>query len=255
VLLHNHRNLTLIAEKAESRVSLSALPQCGERFVHNCFTARPYRCGRSPFRTLTSAAHRGSCGAARYRNGMRRSSSSAGVRKRMMRTSQTRRRRSSIRVLRLRRAAPVVIGTACPHPGVINWRRRRRLTQSRCMSGTRSNANTTLGTSRDGGRAQRGYGIFCMLKVHKWAAAAAEHPADVYPRDAACCSLTRCSHAMQPDAASARSNAADHDYSSRSAARLPLRNCARSRHNHTQLATHAQAPSALCSVFIHAVVA
>jgi hypothetical protein len=57
---------------------------------------------------------------------------------------------------------------------------------------------------------------------------------------------------MQPDAASARSNAADHDYSSRSAARLPLRNCARSRHNHTQLATHAQAPSALCSVFIHA---
>jgi hypothetical protein len=37
-----------------------------------------------------------------------------------------------------------------------------------------------------------------MLKVHKWAAAAAEHPADVYPRDAACCSLTRCSHAMQP---------------------------------------------------------
>ena len=101
-------------------------------------------------------------------------------------------------MLRLRRAAPVVIGTACPHPGVINWRRRRRLTQSRCMSGTRSNANTTLGTSRDGGRAQRGYGIFCMLKVHKWAAAAAEHPADVYPRDAACCSLTRCSHAMQP---------------------------------------------------------
>jgi len=57
---------------------------------------------------------------------------------------------------------------------------------------------------------------------------------------------------MQPDAASARSNAADHDYSSRCAARLPLRNCARSRHNHTQLATHAQAPSALCSVFIHA---
>jgi hypothetical protein len=179
-------------------VCLSAPLQCGELFVHNCFTARPYRCGRSPFRTLTSAAHRGSCGAARYRNGMRRSSSSAGVRKRMMRTSQTRRRRSSIRVLRLRRAAPVVIGTACPHPGVINWRRRRRLTQSRCMSGTRSNANTTLGTSRDGGRAQRGYGIFCMLKVHKWAAAAAEHPADVYPRDAACCSLTRCSHAMQP---------------------------------------------------------
>ena len=184
-----------VERTVRSPVISVGVPQCG---LHNCFTARPYRCGRSPFRTLTSAAHRGSCGAARYRNGMRRSSSSAGVRKRMMRTSQTRRRRSSIRVLRLRRAAPVVIGTACPHPGVINWRRRRRLTQSRCMSGTRSNANTTLGTSRDGGRAQRGYGIFCMLKVHKWAAAAAEHPADVYPRDAACCSLTRCSHAMQP---------------------------------------------------------
>ena len=162
--------------------------QCVERFVHNCFTARPYRCGRcrrSPLRTLTSAAPRGSCGAARYRNGMRRSSSSAGVRKRMMRTSQTRRRRSSIRVFRMRRAAPAAMGPACPHPGVINWRRRRRLTQSRCMSGMRSNANATLGTSRDGGRAQRGYGICCMLKVHKWVAAAAEHPADVYPRDAA----------------------------------------------------------------------
>ena len=66
-----------------------------------------------------------------------------------------------------------------------------------------------------------------MLKVHKWAAAAAEHPADVYPRDAACCSLTRCSHAMQPDAASARSNAADHDYSSLSAARLVAQLCAK----------------------------